>query len=262
MLRALNTAASGMKVQELTVDNISHNLANANTTAFKKSRLEFEDLLYLNIGNSEGQASAENQVSPGLQIGSGARTIANLKSLSQGTLEETQRELDVAIDGEGFLPLSYRDNETAYTRDGSFKLDSQRRLVSSHGYPLQPAITIPENASKIYIGRDGVVSVAIEGQNQLQTVAEIVMARFPNPSGLSSEGSNLLKQTAASGEAILNKPGVGGNGTLSQSMLERSNVDVVSEMVRLITAQRAYEINSKVIRSGDEMLSMVNNLVR
>lgn len=262
MLRALNTAATGMKVQELTVDNISNNLANANTTGFKKSRLEFEDLLYLNLGNSTGQATPENQVSGELLIGSGARSVANLKTFSQGSLEDTQRELDVAIEGEGFFQLSYRDNELRYTRDGSFKIDAQRRLVSAHGYLLQPAITLPENAMKTYIGRDGTVSVALQGQDQLQVIGEISLTRFPNPAGLLSEGDNLYRQSSASGEPIANKPGVGGNGNLNQNSLERSNVDVVSEMVRLITAQRAYEINSKVIRSGDEMMTMVNNLVR
>ncbi len=262
MLQALNTAATGMKVQELTVDNISHNLSNANTTGFKKSRLEFEDMLYINMGNSEGQADTEARVFSDLQMGSGARTVSNLKTFAQGPLEETQRELDVAIEGEGFFQLKYQENEIRYTRDGSFKIDSQRKLVSSHGYPIEPSIVIPENTSKIYIGRDGIVSVAIQGQNQLQTVGEIQLSRFANPSGLSSEGSNLYKQTTASGDPILNKPGTNGNGSLCQNLLERSNVDVVSEMVRLITAQRAYEINSKVIRSGDEMLSMVNNLVR
>ena len=262
MLRALETAAGGMRIQQLRVDNISHNLANSNTTGFKKSRLEFQDLLYLHTGNPEGQADPEYQVSSGFQIGSGARAVANLKTFQQGMLEETNRPLDLAIEGEGFFSIQYNDNELRYTRDGSFKIDSQRRLVTSQGYPVEPPITFPDNTLKIYIGRDGVVSALVAGQEQMQNVGQLTISRFPNIAGLSSEGSNLFRKTAASGEAISGTPGQNGNGNLLQNYLERSNVDVVDEMVKLIVAQRAYEVNSKVIRTGDEMLSMANNLVR
>lgn len=263
MFDALHIAATGMKVQQRNVDNISHNLANANTTGFKKSQLEFQDLLYLHKGNMEGQASPETQISAGFQVGTGARAVANLKTFSQGHIRETNRELDIAIQGDGFFQLRVgEDQQLRYTRDGSFKIDAQKRLVTSQGYLVEPAITLPENTLKVYIGRDGEVSVTIAGQDEMQVVGQLTLARFPNPSGLSSEGSNMFKATDASGEAIVNNPEAEGNGSLLQNTLESSNVNVVDEMVRLITAQRAYEVNSKIIRTGDEMLSMANNLVR
>ena len=261
MFRALHTSASGMRVQQLTVDNIAHNLANANTTAYKKSRVEFHDLLYLNMGLPQGEADGEKQLSAGMQIGSGAKAIGNLKNFYQGTTEVTNRELDVAINGDGFFQLTSGDT-ICYSRDGSFKVDANRQLVSSHGFPIYPPINIPEKATRVYVGKDGAVSVSLQGEQELQTIGQIILARFANRAGLSSEGENVYHKTAASGEPLLNKPSEEGMGHLVQNSLERSNVDVVEEMVKLINAQRAYEINSKVIRSGDEMLSMVNNLVR
>ena len=264
MLHSLQTSATGMKAQQLIVDNISHNLANANTTSYKKSRLEFQDLLYLELGKADGKADPEKQVTSGLQIGSGVRSVANLKNFSQGRLEETLRELDIAIKGDGFFQVTQGNDssEIFYTRDGSFKIDSEGKLVTSSGNLVYPPITFPENTEKIYFGKDGLITVKITGQEELQTLGEIKLARFSNTMGLSNEGENLYKKTAASGDPTVNKPGEEGAGILVQNFLERSNVEVVNEMVNLIMAQRAYEINSKVIRTGDEMLSMANNLIR
>ncbi|BBM84987.1 flagellar basal-body rod protein FlgG [Candidatus Uabimicrobium amorphum] len=261
MIKSLDSAASGMLIQQTTVDNIANNLANANTTAYKKSRMEFQDLLYVSKGNFTGKADPDQQVLSDMQIGSGAKSVANVKSFGQGTLEESNRELDVAIDGQGFFQILVNE-ETFFTRDGSFKIDAQRQLVTSAGHALEPAINVPENTENIIIGNDGTVSAKVAGQDQLQVLGEIELATFTNEPGLQSLGGNIYRETPASGEPEIARPGEEGNGVLRQNFLERSNVDTVSEMVKLIVAQRTYEINSKVIRTSDEMLSMTNNLIR
>ena len=262
-MKALHTAATGMKVQQLTVDVIANNLANANTSGFKRSQIDFQDLLYVEM-QRPGLSTANGVASPtGLQVGSGARAVSTTKVFSQGTLEETRRDLDVAIDGAGFFQVDMPDGSTGYTRDGSFRLDASGNMVTTDGYAVSPGISFPEDVTSLRIGKDGTVSVTTASAPETTTVlGQIELARFPNPAGLSSEGGNLFRATDSSGEATVSSPGEGGMGQLAQQFLERSNVDVVSELVNLITAQRAYEVNSRAIRTSDDMMSLVNNLTR
>ncbi len=262
MLKALFTAATGMKGQQLTVDVIANNIANVNSAGFKRSRVNFEDLLYVTL-KKPGDASQGVGAPTGLEIGSGVRAVSNTKVFAPGVLEETQRELDVSIQGDGFFQIQLPDGSTAYTRDGALHVDSQLQLVTPEGYRVQPAITLPNNMTHVGIGLDGVISATTtDNPTAAQQVGQLQLARFANPTGLESIGQNLFRENAASGAATLLNPGQDGAGTLVQGFLERSNVDVVSELVNLIVAQRAYEVNSRAIRTGDEMLSQVNSLVR
>lgn len=262
MMKALFTAATGMKAQQMTVDVISNNIANVNTGGFKRSRVNFQDLLYLQLGKAGDSAQGLSRPT-GLEVGSGTRPVSTTRVFGQGVLEGTQRDLDVAIQGDGFFQVTLPDGSAAYTRDGAFHVDSQLQLVTSEGYIYQPQLTVPANWQGISFGPDGVVSVTTSDAPDAPTqVGQIQLARFPNPAGLEALGSNLFRASPASGAAVQVNPGLDGTGTLVSGFLERSNVDVVTELVNLIVAQRAYEVNSRAIRTGDEMLSQVNSLVR
>ncbi|HEY7164366.1 MAG TPA: flagellar basal-body rod protein FlgG [Candidatus Binatia bacterium] len=261
-MRALWTAASGMQAQQLTLDVISNNLANVQTTGFKRSRMDFQDLIYDSL-QSPGAASAQGQEIPtGLQLGHGTRAVATQRLFMTGDLQQTGNTLDLAVEGDGFFQIQQPSGETAYTRSGAFKKDGQGRVVTSEGFPLQPDITIPQNALSVTVGIDGTVSVTLPGQQQAQQVGTIQLVRFVNPAGLQSLGRNLFLPTQASGDASPGTPGQDGLGTLLQGFIEASNVNVVEEMVGLITSQRAYEINSRAIRTADDMMQTANNLVR
>lgn len=261
MIRALWTAASGMQAQQLNVDVVANNIANVNTTGFKKSRADFQDLIYQNL-KSIGAPSTSSTQTSGIQVGLGTRTAAVTKNFTTGTINQTGNDLDVAIEGEGFFQIQQADGTTAYSRAGAFKRDSQGRMVNSDGYPLLPEVVIPSNATKINIGNDGTVSVQQAGQNTPTSVGNIELATFANPAGLSSLGRNLYQPTESSGEATTGTPGQNGIGTVSQGYLEMSNVSVVEEMVNMIIGQRAYEVNSKAVQAADEMLQQANNLRR
>lgn len=265
MLRALYTSATGMKAQESLIDNTANNLANVNTTAFKRSRMDFADLYYTSQ-RAPGSSVSTAQVSPtGLQIGNGVRVVATSKSFVNGTAEQTGNPLDVAIEGDGFFPVEVTNGETRYTRAGSFKLDNQGRLTTPDGYVVLPGITITSGSDNmsITVGKDGTVQAGTTGSAQgRQTVGQLQIATFLNPAGLSSEGNNLYAETVASGAAQLGNPGDTGYGQLNQGFLEGSNVEVVTELISLIAAQRAYEINSRAIRAGDEMLSTSIDIIR
>ena len=252
-------AKTGLDAQQTRLNVISNNLANTNTTGFKRDRANFEDLLYQNIRQAGGQTSLTTQAPTGLMQGTGTRVIATEKIHAQGTMINTQKALDLAINGEGFFQITQADGTTAYSRDGSFKLSSTGQLVTSTGQPLAPAIVIPANASSITIGEDGVVSVELFAGGGAQQLGQIQTARFINPPGLTPLGGNLYKETVASGAPQLLNPGTQAAGTLRQGMLESSNVNVVEEMVNMIETQRAYEINSKAISAADGMLRFLNN---
>jgi flagellar basal-body rod protein FlgG len=255
MLRALYTAASGMVAQQLNLDNIANNLANSSTAGFYGRRLQFSDLVYQNVIMPGAAATQQTTVAAGLQVGLGTMPAASEVLQTQGNFSSTGNPLDLAIQGLGFFQVTLPDGSIAYTRAGSFNLDAQGNIVTANGNPLQPSITIPANATSITVGSDGTVSVTETGQTAAQQVGSIQLAMFPNPGGLNSVGNNLFLATTASGDPIVGAPGSAeGLGTLQQGMLEQSNVDIVSEFVQLIVAQRAYESNSRVVTSADQML--------
>lgn len=251
-----------MNAQQLSTDVIANNLSNVNTTGFKRSRADFQDLLYQTITPAGTSNSAGAQVPVGIQVGHGTRPIGIQKMFDQGDYQETGNPLDLVIEGDGFFQITMPDGSIAYTRAGSFRHDSQGRIVTSDGFMLKDQITIPQDAQDIAITSDGTVQVVMPGQTAPQQIGIIELARFTNPAGLSNLGRNLYATTAASGTAITGTPGLNGFGTIVQRSLELSNVKVVEEMVNLIIAQRAYEINSKAIQVADEMLSIANNLRR
>ena len=263
MMRALWSAASGMKGQQTNMDVIAHNIANVNTYGGTKVRAEFQDLIYQNIRDAGAVSGADSQYPTGLQVGLGTRVAATNRIFTQGPLQTTDNPTDIGIQGEGFFRITMPDGTTAYTRDGSFKLDSQRRLVTTDGYPLADNITIDDNApsDSITISDDGRVSDTPAGGTQ-QEVGQIQLARFVNPSGLTAIGKNLFVVSEASGEAIESEPGVDGAGTLTQKTLEMSSVQIVEEMVNMIISQRAYESNSKAVTTSDSMLEIANGLKR
>lgn len=261
MIRAMRTAASGMLAQQTQVDTIANNIANVNTSAFKRNRVNFRSLLYATL-REPGAATGANQMSPtGLQIGSGAEIASSLKLFLQGDLEQTGNPLDVGIKGEGFFKINLGNGEFLYTRDGSFRRDGNGSLVTVDGFQLEPPITVIAEATEIIIGRDGTVQVRISGQNGLQTIGVLGITRFANPSGLRAEGANFFSETDSSGPGIDQRPGEIGAGFLEQGFLERSNVSVVDELIALIQAQRNYEVNSRTIQVSDEMLQQVSNLI-
>lgn len=262
MIRALYTASSGMNAQQMNIDNVAHNLANVNTTGFKKARVEFEDLVYQQVRSAGASASETTEAPIGLEVGLGTRAVATSRNFSTGNMRATSVPLDVAIQGEGFFQITMPDGTTAYTRAGNFHLDAQGLLVTNEGYAVEPQITVPPNATTISISRDGVVSAVVAGQTAPERLGTLEIANFANEGGLRPLGGNLFAATTASGEAEPGAPGVDGRGTLTQGFLEDSNVSVVEEMVNMIIGQRAYEANSRVVRAADEMLSQVNNLVR
>lgn len=262
MLRSMRTAATGMYAQKLNVDNIANNLANVSTTGFKKSKLEFQDVLY-QIYRMAGATSQEGaEVPVELQIGYGTKVVASQRIFTQGDLNMTGNALDAAIDGDGFFMVELPDGTTAFSRDGAFKLSYEGQLVTSDGYPLSAAITIPAEAEEISVGVDGTVTVRNAGETEVTDVGQILIAKFLNPAGLSGLGRNLFIQTTASGDFIEGVPGQEGLGQIRQGYLEVSNVETVEEMVNLIIAQRSYEINSKAIQTAEDMTQIANNLKR
>jgi len=262
MIRSLWTAASGMKSQSLNIDVISNNLANVNTTGFKSSRADFQDLLYETLRQAGTSSSESSDVPTGIQVGHGSRPVASHKIFTQGDFQQTKNELDIAIEGEGFFQILQPNGEIAYSRDGAFKMDRDGRMVTSDGFVMEPEITIPSDSISLSIGLDGTVSVLQPGSNAPTEIGTITVARFVNPAGLHSIGRNLYLPTNASGDALVGTAGEDGLGTLAQGFLEMSNVSVVDEMVKMITAQRAYEINSKTIQAADDMLQQANNVKR
>jgi len=251
-------AKTGLDAQQTRMNVISNNLANVNTTGFKRDRAVFEDMLYQNVKQAGGQTDANSQAPTGLMLGTGVRIVATEKLHSQGNMVTTQNPLDLAISGDGYFQIAKGDGSLAYTRDGGFKISATGQLVTSSGALLQPAITIPNTASSVTIGRDGTVSIELAAGGS-QVLGQIQIARFVNPSGLQSLGQNLMKDTPASGAPQVLAPGVAGAGYLMQGTLEASNVNVVEEMVNMIETQRAYEINSKAISAVDGMLRFLNN---
>ena len=260
MLRSLYSAAAGMESQQLNLDVISNNLANVNTTGFKKSKVEFQELLYQTTRAPGADQGSGNQLPTGIQIGQGSRPVATARIFTNGDLTQTGEQLDVAVQGDGFFEVQMPDGSVAYTRDGAFKTNSDGRIVTSDGLPLQAGFQpVPTGTTNITIGANG--NVTYTGANGTTTF-QVQLVRFTNPAGLESMGSNLYRETPASGPPQLGTPGENGFGTLNQGYLELSNVKVVEEMVNLILAQRAYEVNSKAVQAADEMMQQSNNLKR
>jgi flagellar basal-body rod protein FlgG len=262
MMRGLWSAATGMTSQQMNIDVIANNLANVNTVGFKASRVDFQDLMYQTVREPGAASTESTQLPTGVQVGLGSRYAAVQRIFTPGELRQTGSSLDLAIEGDGFFQTLLPDGRTAYTRDGAFKLDGQGRVVNSDGHPLQPEITIPADATQVSVGSDGTVSVTVAGQSQPQQLGQITLAKFLNPAGLNSIGHNLLLPTAASGDPVVAVPGTEGIGAIGQGIIEMSNVNIIEEMVNMIVAQRAYEVNSKSIQVADEMLAMANNLHR
>ncbi len=259
MIRSLHIARTGMDAQQTQMDVISNNLANVSTTGFKKSRPVFEDLLYQTLRQPGAQSSQQTQLPSGLQLGVGVRTVATERLFSQGSLTQTNNPLDLAINGNGFFQIQMPDGTTAYTRDGSFQTDSQGMLVTSSGYPLLPNVSVPSNAIQVTIARDGTGTVTLPGNTTTQ-LPQIQLATFVNPTGLQSQGENLYLETAASGTPQINSPGTNGLGVLNQTFIESSNVNVAEELVNMIIAQRAYELNSRAITTSDQMLQKLTQM--
>jgi flagellar basal-body rod protein FlgG len=260
MIRSLWTSASGMQAQQKSIDVVANNLANVNTTGFKRSRADFQDLIYQNLKTSGSPATNTTQTPTGIQIGLGSRLASVTKIFTAGDFTQTGNELDLAIEGDGFFQVKLPDGTTGYTKSGAFKRDSVGQIVTADGNPLVNAPVVPSGTTKISIGSDGTVSALTSGGTQ--TLTAIKLASFPNPSGLASQGKNIYLPTEASGTASENTPGTNGVGTISQGILEMSNVNVAEEMVNMIVGQRAYEINSKAVTASDEMLQTANNLKR
>lgn len=262
MVRSLYTAATGMKAQQLSIDTISNNIANVNTGGYKKQRAEYADLFYQTMEYA-GTSTSATTISPtGIEVGLGVRPTSIQKIFTEGTLKETGNSLDIAITGEGFFQVQLPDGNIGYTRNGSFKMDSEGTVVTSDGYPLVPNLTIPADTTQITVGADGTVSIMQAGQTAATQLGNIELADFINPAGLHSLGDNNYINTAASGDPIVGTPGLDGLGQTRQRFLELSNVQLVEEMTDLITGQRAYEASSKAITTSDEMLSTVNQLKR
>ena len=259
-MRALWTAATGMMAQQTNVDVISNNLANVNTTGFKKSRANFQDLLYSTLKTPGVQMGGGMELPVGIQIGSGVRTESVSKVFTQGDFASTENPYDLVIEGDGFFQVMQPNGETGYTRGGSFKVDSQGRLCTGEGYTMTPAITIPQDATEVSVGADGTVSASYPNQAAATVVGNITIAKFSNPSGLLAAGHGIYKESSASGAPQVGAPGENGSGTIMQGFLEMSNVKVVEEMINMITGQRAYEINAKAVTTSDEMLSTANRL--
>jgi flagellar basal-body rod protein FlgG len=260
MIRSLWISKTGLDAQQTQMDTISNNLANVNTAGFKRSRAVFEDLLYQTIRQPGAQSSQQTQLPSGLQIGTGVRPVASERIHTQGNLQQTGNDKDVAIQGAGFFQVLLPDGTTAYTRDGSFQMDGNGQLVTASGFVVQPAITIPANAQTFTVARDGTVSVTVPGSAAPTQIGTLQVATFLNPAGLESKGENLYVETAASGNPSTNTPGTNGAGMLTQGYTETSNVNVVEELVNMIQTQRAYEINSKAIQTSDQMLQRLSQL--
>lgn len=260
MLRSLTTAATGMIAQQINIDVISNNLANVNTSGYKKSRAEFQDLLSQTLKPAGAQIFQGTNQPVGIQIGLGTKTSATVKEFSEGAFKQTGGKLDLAIEGDGFFQVQMDDGSTAYTRDGSFKMDGNGQLTTSDGYKVQPQIAIPTDAQHITITPDGKISVKLAGADEQTEVGSLTLVKFANPAGLSSIGKNLYQLTSASGNPVEGTPGQEGVGTVQQGFLEGSNVQVVEELINLIQAERAFESNSKLIKAADEMLTIANRM--
>lgn len=260
MIRSLWISKTGLEAQQTQMDVISHNLANVSTNGFKRQRAVFEDLLYQTLRQPGAQSSQQTEVPSGLQIGTGVQPIATERIFTQGNLQQTGNALDVAIQGDGFFQVLLPDGTTAYTRDGAFQLNSQGQLVTSSGYEIQPAITMPANVVSITIAKDGIVSALQAGSSAPVQIGQLQLATFVNYAGLQSRGENLYLETAASGAPQINAPGSNSAGMLNQNYVETSNVNVVEELVNMIQTQRAYEINSKSIQTSDQMLAKLTQL--
>lgn len=256
---ALWAAKTGLDAQQTQMTVVSNNLANVNTTGYKKGRAVFEDLVYQNIRQVGASSTQDTQLPSGLSLGTGVRVVATEKMYTQGSFDQTDNSFDLAIEGRGFFQVLTPDGTMAYTRDGSFQVNSDGQLVTSSGYAVQPSITIPSGAQSVTIGSDGTVSVQLAGQSAVTQVGTLQLADFINPAGLQARGQNLLLETAASGAAQVSTPGLNGLGTLLQGSLEASNVNVVEEMVNMIETQRAYEMNTKAISTTDQMLQFIAN---
>ncbi|CAH0185065.1 flagellar basal-body rod protein FlgG [Pseudomonas sp. PvR086] len=257
MLPALWVAKTGLSAQDTNLTTISNNLANVSTTGFKRDRAEFQDLLYQIKRQPGAQSTQDSELPSGLQVGTGVRIVGTQKNFTAGSLQTTEQPLDMAIDGRGFFQILQPDGTTSYTRDGTFHLDSNGQIVNASGFALEPAIVIPNNAQTFTVGRDGTVSITVAGSPAAQVIGNLQTADFINPAGLQAVGNNLFLETAASGAPQVGTPGLAGFGTTLQNTLETSNVSTVEEMVNMITTQRAYEMNSKVISTADQMLSFV-----
>ncbi|ANI53295.1 MULTISPECIES: flagellar basal-body rod protein FlgG [Pseudomonas] len=257
MLPALWVAKTGLSAQDTNLTTISNNLANVSTTGFKRDRAEFQDLLYQIKRQPGAQSTQDSELPSGLQVGTGVRIVGTQKNFTAGSLQTTEQPLDMAIDGRGFFQILQPDGTTSYTRDGTFHLDSNGQIVNASGFALEPAIVIPNNAQTFTVGRDGTVSITTAGNAASQVIGNLQTADFINPAGLQAVGNNLFLETAASGAPQVGTPGLNGFGTTLQNTLETSNVSTVEEMVNMITTQRAYEMNSKVISTADQMLSFV-----
>jgi len=259
MNQALWIAKTGLDAQQTKMSNIANNLANAGTSGYKRSRAIFADLLYQNVRQAGAQSSQDTQLPSGLMMGTGVRTVATEKLFTQGNLVQTDNQLDMAIQGRGFFQILLPDGSEAYSRDGSFQMDNQGQLVTSSGYQMQPAITIPEDAQSVTIGADGTVSVRQSGSTAITQIGTVQLADFVNPAGLQPIGDNLFLESSASGSPQAGNPGLNGLGTLAQGYVESSNVNVVEELVNMIETQRAYEMNSRAISTTDQMLQYVAN---
>ena len=259
MYPALWIAKTGLDAQQTRMSVISNNLANVNTTGFKRDRAVFEDLIYQNVRQSGAQSTEDTQLPSGLYLGTGVRTVATQKLHTQGNIVQTNNNFDVALQGQGFFQVQHPDGTIVYTRDGSFGKDETGQLVTQNGYLLEPAITVPQNTVSLTIGSDGTVSALVAGNNTPTQIGNITVAQFINPTGLEAIGDNLFRESAASGAPQVDTPGEIGSGTLIQGSLESSNVNVVEELVNMIETQRAYEMNSKAIKTTDDMLAYVSN---
>ncbi|EKD42155.1 MAG: hypothetical protein ACD_73C00298G0002 [uncultured bacterium] len=260
-LKALYAAATGMDAQEARIGSISNNLANINTTGFKSDHVAFEDLIYDQV-QTPGSKNSSNTTAPiGIQVGHGTRLVGVYKHFTQGELMQTSRELDVAVEGNGFLQVTMDDGTPAYTRDGSIRLNADGQLVTSRGYAIEPAITIPADATSVTIGRDGVISATTPGATTASEAGQLQLVIFQNPSGLKAIGQNMYQETTASGTATSTTPGTSGAGTISQGFLENSNVNVAEELINMIIAQRSYEANSKVMQTSNEMMRTSTNVI-
>ncbi len=261
MMRALYTAASGMQAQQYNIDTISNNLANVNTTGFRKNQARFQDLVYQQL-RTPGTPVGASVVPVGQEVGLGVKIGASEKLFTQGTLQQTSNPLDMAIEGDGFFQIQLPDGTVGYTRDGSFKQDANGAVVTADGYFLIPQITVAQNATQVTISRQGLVTALVPGQNTPQNVGQVQLVRFTNPAGLSPQGTNYYVQTGASGAPTISQPGLNGTGTLLGGYLEQSNVSVVDEIVNLIVAQRAFEASSKAVTASDEVLTTAVQIKR
>ena len=263
MLRTMSTAASGMKAQQLNIDTIANNLANVNTTGYKRSQAEFQDLLYETVAPGGSMRADGQTAATRIEVGHGVKLVATNKDFGQGTIVSTNNPLDLMVEGDGFFQVRLPDDTLAYSRDGSFKMDAERNIVTAAGYRLEPPIQVPLDAVEISIARDGTVSVRLQGDNSsVQDIGQIELARLPNAAGMNARGGNLFVESPASGVPLVGPPGLDGLGEIASGFLEMSNVETVQELVSMIAAQRAYELNSRTITIADEMMQTINRLKR